>query len=277
MNKKILITLFAALFASQAHSNPVEKNTARLQAMDKITGTSSILEIAINTEQKYEDFSIVVRKCKANPPEDTPESFAFVDIAEITGSVTQNIYKGWMLSSSPSLNPLEHPMYDLWLLECINKDTSKEQKLTDNELQARDDLESTQIMPEVQEVLEPQEEVTENNGEPETIINIDSQVEFNATEEANKEAQAEVIEEVNPEILPSPVQKEELEQNQNDVLELLEKPVIEKAETTVEIIEEVTPQNPTEEVKEEIKEEVVEEAKEDDTQLIDFSNMQIEE
>ena len=132
----------AGLFCSSlSHAYQIEMNTAQMQAMDKITGRVSEIEVPVNGEVKFGSFSIVVRSCKATPPEETPENYAFVDVADTTkDGKLFNIFKGWMMSSSPALNAVEHPIYDVWLLKCINKSVDKSKLLSQENLLDRDGL-----------------------------------------------------------------------------------------------------------------------------------------
>ena len=138
---KITLTalLAAAAIFSDASAEEISTDTAIMQAMDKITGQVSLIEVPVNHEVKFGTFSIVVRECKTRPPEETPENFAFVDVVDDTNAGPINIFKGWMISSSPALNPVAHPVYDVWLLKCVNKDTAT-QKMTDEELRERDEI-----------------------------------------------------------------------------------------------------------------------------------------
>ncbi len=132
-------------------------NTAQMQAMDKITGRVSVINVPVNAEMRFGSFSIVVRDCKTRSPEETPENFAFVDVADTIGENQQvNIFKGWMLSSSPALNAVEHPVYDVWLLKCIDTDIADVPLMSADELAARDRLPMQR--PETREVPAPQEE-----------------------------------------------------------------------------------------------------------------------
>ena len=129
------------LFGLQANAAQIERNTAQMQAMDKITGRVSVVEVPVNGEVKFGSFSIVVRACKATPPEETPENYAFVDVADSSfGKMQFNIFKGWMMSSSPALNAVEHPIYDVWLLKCIDTKVDQSKLLSEEQLKERDAL-----------------------------------------------------------------------------------------------------------------------------------------
>ena len=135
------VLLGSLLWTASAGAYEIQTNTAKMQAMDKITGRVSVIEGPVNGEVKFGSFSIVVRACKKTPPEETPENYAFVDVAD-TGKDGKpyNIFKGWMMSSSPALNAVEHPIYDVWLLQCIDKTTDKKSLLSDEALAERDGL-----------------------------------------------------------------------------------------------------------------------------------------
>lgn len=130
------------VMASSVQSAEINTNVARMQAMDKITGMVRVIDVPINSEVKYGTFSIVVRACKTRPPEETPENFAFVDVVDNYKSENPvNIFRGWMISSSPSLNPVEHPIYDIWLLSCDNDKVDPRIKImTEDELKAREQI-----------------------------------------------------------------------------------------------------------------------------------------
>ena len=129
------------LFSTQASAAEIERNTAQMQAMDKITGRVSVINVPVNAEVKFGSFSVLVRACKTTPPEETPENYAFVDVADSSfGKMQFNIFKGWMMSSSPALNAVEHPIYDVWLLKCIDTNVDKSKLMSEEQLKERDAL-----------------------------------------------------------------------------------------------------------------------------------------
>lgn len=129
------------LMAGSAQAKDIEYNTARMQAMDKITGKVSEIDVPVNGEAIFGSFSVVVRSCHARPPEETPENFAFVDVVDNHNTDKEiNIFKGWMISSSPALNAVEHPIYDVWLLKCYNSDNKGRKLLSAETLKERDGM-----------------------------------------------------------------------------------------------------------------------------------------
>ena len=80
--------------------------------------------IEINESAILGTLNINVYICFTEPPDEIPEDYVLVDIKDEFESKEISIYKGWMISSSPDVTPLEHPIYDLWLLNCSNDKTS---------------------------------------------------------------------------------------------------------------------------------------------------------
>lgn len=151
-----------AVSCGSARAENVAMNTAQMQALDKITGQMKVIEVPVNGEASFGSFSVVVRSCQTTPPEETPENYAFVDIADTDRSgETFNIFKGWMVSSSPSLNSVEHPIYDVWLFKCHNTQVEQSKLLSAAKLAERDKLErhkDSDLSKEAKIALELQEE-----------------------------------------------------------------------------------------------------------------------
>jgi hypothetical protein len=92
---------------------------AVLQGLDKITARVSRFDVPVGKPANFFTLSIEVRECQRSAPEDRPENAAFVEIYENRpGEEKSRLFSGWMFSSSPALSALEHPVYDLNLLEC---------------------------------------------------------------------------------------------------------------------------------------------------------------
>ena len=141
ITKYTLAAVLGLLGAVPAQAREIDMNTVQMQAMDKITGRVSVIEAPVNSEIRFGSFSIVVRACKTRPPEETPENYAFVDVVDnYNGENPVNIFKGWMLSSSPALNAVEHPIYDVWLLQCLDGTVDRSKLLTAEQLKARDEI-----------------------------------------------------------------------------------------------------------------------------------------
>ena len=102
-----------------AAADTVPEPVALLQGLDKITARVSKFEAPVGAPVRFGTLAIRVRDCEKNPPEEAPEAAAFVEIDEIRpGEARTRLFSGWMFASSPALSALEHPVYDVNLLDC---------------------------------------------------------------------------------------------------------------------------------------------------------------
>ena len=103
--------------AAPAFADPY--GVAVLQALDKVTARVTTIDAPLNETVKYNTLEIIVRACDKKPPEETPESTAFLDIWEARpGEPMQSVFRGWMFASSPAVSAMEHPVYDAWVIDC---------------------------------------------------------------------------------------------------------------------------------------------------------------
>ena len=94
---------------------------AVLQGLDKITARVSTFEAPLDQPVRFGSLQIVARACDKKPPEETPESTAFLEITDVRpDSPSVELFKGWMFASSPAVSALEHPVYDVWVVDCKN-------------------------------------------------------------------------------------------------------------------------------------------------------------
>lgn len=92
-----------------------------LQGLDKVTARTETFKAAVGETLTFGTLEIVVRACDRMPPTEPPESAVFLDIYETRpGEPRTDLFHGWMFASSPALNALEHPVYDVWALECLS-------------------------------------------------------------------------------------------------------------------------------------------------------------
>ena len=100
-------------------TRPAVALEAVMQGLDKVTARVSTFAAPIGLPVRFGTLEVVADTCVKRPPEEPPETAAFLDIYEIKPEQPrQKIYSGWMFASSPGLNPLEHPVYDVWLKDC---------------------------------------------------------------------------------------------------------------------------------------------------------------
>lgn len=97
---------------------------AVLRGLDKVTARTRDFEAPIGEDVEFGALAITVQYCRKRPPEEPPEVFAFVQIDDRRtdgfGIETdgERIFSGWMFASNPALNALEHPVYDVWVIDC---------------------------------------------------------------------------------------------------------------------------------------------------------------
>lgn len=112
---------------------PVEPEPARtltpttgpavLQALDKVSAQIEKIEAPLDQIVRFGTLEILVRGCQKAPPEEPAENAAFLEVFD-TREGRQRVFSGWMFASSPALSALEHPVYDVWVLDCINASSS---------------------------------------------------------------------------------------------------------------------------------------------------------
>ncbi len=95
-------------------------NFVEIKILDKVSSKTSQLSLDIEKEAKFENLIIKVLKCKNSEFDDNPEVTAYLQVQDITFKNNDKvfIFNGWTFSSSPSINPFEHPVYDIWLIKC---------------------------------------------------------------------------------------------------------------------------------------------------------------
>ena len=121
--KMVVCVSLVVIFIFCAHQATVAKSydIALLQALDKVTARVSQVKARVGRRVRFGTLEIVVRSCDKRPPEETPESAAYLEISEKpSGDIALRLFDGWMFASSPALSSLEHPVYDIWVLDCIS-------------------------------------------------------------------------------------------------------------------------------------------------------------
>lgn len=117
-----LCVSFLTLMAqtSSVHAAGTQQyETAVLRWLDKVAGRVRTIEAMVNQTLHVQGLQIIVRACVERAPEDPPESAAFLDVWETrVGRPAEEVYRGWMYASSPGVSAMEHPVYDVWILDC---------------------------------------------------------------------------------------------------------------------------------------------------------------
>ena len=121
----ILIFLYFFLFSSILKSEKnlqIKKNEqfVKIKILDKVSSKNSELEIKIGNEKKFKNLLIKALKCKNSEFDDNPEITAYLQVKDISNKTNDEVFvfNGWTFSSSPSIKPFDHPVYDIWLTKC---------------------------------------------------------------------------------------------------------------------------------------------------------------
>ena len=118
--------LFMVVVASPALAlGAGEGQVAVLQGLDKITARITTIEAPVGEPVRFGTLDITVRRCHRRPPEETPETTVYLQIREQRlGDKAQNLFEGWMFASSPAVSSMEHPVYDVWVVDCKKSSSS---------------------------------------------------------------------------------------------------------------------------------------------------------
>ena len=118
----ILLILFFSLFYSLnlKSANDLEGNYTNIKVLDKISSKNILIKLTNGEEKKYKDLLIKSMKCKNSEFDDNPDITAYIQVRDLTKKNNNNVFvfNGWMFSSSPSITPFDHPVYDIWLVSC---------------------------------------------------------------------------------------------------------------------------------------------------------------
>ena len=97
-----------------------ELNFADIKILDKVSSKTSQLSLNIEQETKFENLIIKILKCKNSEFDDNPEITAYIQVKDLTDENNNEVFvfNGWMFSSSPSITPFDHAVYDIWLVNC---------------------------------------------------------------------------------------------------------------------------------------------------------------
>jgi hypothetical protein len=109
----------AASPANAAPAPPAGPMSLLLRGLDKITGRPTDITAPIGKTVNFATLTITARSCYSTPPSEPPETSAFVQIEDHRpDQPVRKIFSGWMYASSPGLNGMEHPLYDVWVIAC---------------------------------------------------------------------------------------------------------------------------------------------------------------
>jgi hypothetical protein len=115
----VFLFYFCLIFNSNSNSN-IEGVFTDIKILDKISSKNILLKLENGKLKKFKDLEIKSIKCKNSEFDDNPEITAYIQVRDLTNNNNDEvfIFNGWMFSSSPSIEPFDHPVYDVWLINC---------------------------------------------------------------------------------------------------------------------------------------------------------------
>jgi hypothetical protein len=98
----------------------LEGKYIEIKILDKVSSKNNLLKIKIGKEKKFKNLLIKSLKCKNSEFDDNPEITAYLQVKDLTNDNNDEVFvfNGWTFSSSPTINPFDHPVYDIWLIKC---------------------------------------------------------------------------------------------------------------------------------------------------------------
>ena len=113
--------IFFFLLTSISYSkSQLEGSFTEIKILDKISSKNTLLTLKNGQLLKFKDLSIQSLKCKNSEFDDNPEITAYIQVRDLSNQNNDEVFvfNGWMFSSSPSITPFDHPIYDVWLVKC---------------------------------------------------------------------------------------------------------------------------------------------------------------
>ena len=114
------LILFFIFFSKLILASELEGNFTHIKILDKISSKNFLIKLKNGEDIRYKDLLIKSIKCKNSEFDDNPEIIAYIQVRDLTNKNKDDVYvfNGWMFSSSPSITPFDHPVYDIWLINC---------------------------------------------------------------------------------------------------------------------------------------------------------------
>ena len=119
-----LLIIFFSTYNFSSNSSeildPLEGEFVEIKILDKVSSKNSLLKIKIGQEKKFKNLIIKSLRCRNSEFDDNPEIAAYLQVTDITNKKNDEVFvfNGWTFSSSPTIKPFDHPVYDIWLSNC---------------------------------------------------------------------------------------------------------------------------------------------------------------
>ena len=117
---KLIIFVYFSVFSIGFSQSNLEGTYTDIKILDKISSKNTLLKLKNGDLVSFKDLTIKSFKCKNSEFDDNPEITAYMQVTDLNNLNNDEVFvfNGWMFSSSPSINPFDHPVYDIWLVSC---------------------------------------------------------------------------------------------------------------------------------------------------------------
>ena len=116
----VIFIFYKSSINALENSESLEGNFIEIKILDKVSSKNNVLKIKIGDEKKFKNLLIKSLKCKNSEFDDNPEITAYLQVKDLTNKNNDEVFvfNGWTFSSSPTIRPFDHPVYDIWLTKC---------------------------------------------------------------------------------------------------------------------------------------------------------------
>ena len=116
----VILLIYTSISNSNETNMSLEGDYIEIKILDKVSSKNNVLKLKIGEEKKFKNLLIKSLKCKNSEFDDNPEITAYLQVKDLTNKNNDEvfIFNGWTFSSSPTVRPFDHPVYDIWLTAC---------------------------------------------------------------------------------------------------------------------------------------------------------------
>ena len=118
--KLIFLAFCLIVFSESSKADNLNVKFTDIKVLDKVSSKNKLLKLKNGEDFNYKDLLIKSIKCKNSEFDDNPEITAYIQVKDLRNKDKNDVFvfNGWMFSSSPSIAPFDHPVYDIWLVGC---------------------------------------------------------------------------------------------------------------------------------------------------------------